>query len=66
MSLRTQKRVIGASLGDVLVAVHLSNGCLTLYVCSGEMYAASIAEYEWPNGSYWLKRRAATLPESGH
>jgi len=32
---------------------------------SGEMYAASVAEYEWPNGSYWLKRKAeGTLPKS--
>jgi len=32
---------------------------------SGEMYVASIAEYEWPNGSYWLKRGAeGTLPKS--
>jgi len=32
---------------------------------SGEMYAASIAEYEWPNGSYWLKRKAeGMLPKN--
>jgi len=39
--------------------------CLTLCLHSGEMYTASIAEYEWPNGSYWLKRKAeGTFPKS--
>lgn len=60
----TRKRVTGTCLNAALAALPqplLSN----VDVCSGEMYAASIAEYEWPNGSYWLKRKAAgTLPKS--
>ena len=27
-------------------------------ICSIEMHKSSIAEYEWPNGSYWAKTKA--------
>lgn len=29
-------------------------------IFSGEMYDASIAEFEWPHGSYWKKNPKAT------
>ena len=31
------------------------------YSCSIEMHKQSIAEYEWPNGSYWAKTRGGEL-----
>ena len=26
-------------------------------ICSIEIHKSSIAEYEWPNGSYWVKAK---------
>ena len=31
---------------------------ITVPLYSIEMHKSSIAEYEWPNGSYWVKAKA--------
>jgi hypothetical protein len=28
---------------------------ISFFIYSGEMYKASIEEFEWPNGTYWAK-----------
>jgi L-fuconate dehydratase len=41
----------------VLITWIFHEHCLMRDPCSIEMHKSSIAEYEWPNGTYWEKRR---------